>query len=368
MSVKKTFSVIVICICVLFSSRFSAFNALATVLNTQKVSELTTGINAVGVYDITSGQTLYTKNANSKISIASTTKLLTSLVALKYVSPDRVFSVGSEINLIKPNSSVCGLSAASGHALKLRTLIAGMLLPSGNDAAYTVAVNVARIQSGKSDMTDTQAVEYFCSLMNEYAKELGCKNSHFVNPEGWDNENHYSTVEDMALIARAAIGNAIITSVTCIYSQKFTFASGHHITWKNTNSLLDPDSKYYYPNAKGLKTGTTSSAGKCLVTYSEQNGHEILVLVYGANTEDDRFGSTVEILKLLTFEPETGDVNGDGRLTAADARLVLRASVGLEKITAELLKMGDTDSDGKLTATDARKILRASVGLEALGM
>lgn len=366
MSVKKTFSVIIICICVLFSCRVSAFNALATALNTQKVTALTTGINAVGVYDITSGQTLYTKNASSKISIASTTKLLTSLVALNYVSPDRVFSVGSEINLIKPNSSVCGLSY--GHSLKLRTLIAGMLLPSGNDAAYTVAVNVARIQSGKADMSDTQAVEYFCSLMNEYAKELGCKNSHFVNPEGWDNSNHYSTVEDMALIARAAVGNAIITSVACISSQNFTFASGHHITWKNTNSLLDPDSKYYYPNAKGLKTGTTSSAGKCLVTYSEQNGHKLLVLVYGANTEDDRFDSTAQILKLLTFTSETGDVNGDGRLTAADARLVLRASVGLEELTAELLKMGDTDSDGKLTATDARSILRASVGLEVLGM
>lgn len=364
MSVKKTFSVIVICICVLFLCHFPSVDAAVVMPDTGTLNNLTSGINAVGVYDITSGQTLYTKNASSKISIASTTKLLTSLVALKYVSPDKVFSVGSEITLIKPNSSVCLLQ--QGHCLKLRTLIAGMLLPSGNDAAYTVAVNVARIQSGKSDMTDTQAVEYFCSLMNEYAKELGCKNSNFVNPEGWDNENHYSTVEDMALIARAAISNTIITSVTCIYSQNFTFASGQKITWKNSNNLLNPDSKYYYPYAKGLKTGTTANAGKCLITYSEYNGHKILVLVYGANTEDDRFGSTVQILDFLYFPPELGDVDLDGVVTAADARIVLRISVGLEAQTADILKHGDTDNDGALTAADARIILRASVGLEIL--
>lgn len=340
--------------------------AQATDINTAKIDEYTKNIKAVTVYDVTENKLLYSKNSANKISVASTTKLATCLTALKYVHPDEVFSVGSELSLVKSGSSLCGLNTSSGHRLKLRTLIAGMLLPSGNDAAYTVAVNVARIQSGNSTMSDKDAVAYFCKLMTDYCRELGCKNTNFVNPEGWDNSMHYSTAEDMTIIAKEAVNNAIITSISCIQSQKFFFASGHNITWTNTNSLLDPSSKYYFPYAKGLKTGTTNAAGKCLVTYAEIDEHKIIVTVYGAKTEEDRYGVSKGILNLLYFPPILGDVDLSGAITSADARLVLRASVGLEALTPELLQRGDTDKDGKLSSSDARTILRVSVGLEVL--
>lgn len=361
MKTARSFTIFLLCFLLLTGQCFIT-KALDT--DTAKIDEYTSNINAVTVYDVTENKFLYSKNSTKKISVASTTKLATCLTALKYVHPDEIFTVGSELSLVKKGSSLCGLNASSGHKLKLRTLIAGMLLPSGNDAAYTVAVNVARIQSGNNEMSDKDAVAYFCKLMTEYCKELGCKNTNFVNPEGWDNSMHYSTAEDMTIIAKEAVNNAIITSISCIQSQKFYFASGHNITWTNTNSLLDPSSKYYFPYARGLKTGTTNAAGKCLITYADINGHELIVTVYGAKTEEDRFGASKSILNFLYLPPILGDADLSGAITSADARLVLRASVGLENLTPELLQRGDTDKDGKLSAADARTILRVSVGLE----
>lgn len=340
------------------------------------LSDLTSGINAVVIYDVTENKTVFAKNENRRISIASTTKLMTCLVALRYVSPDEVFTVGKEIEMRKPNSSIAGLSYnAYGnvpHKLKLRTLIAALLLPSGNDAAYTVAVNVAKLHSGNSRLGNEEAVKYFCSLMNDYAKELGCKNTAFVNPEGWDDSNHYSTADDMKLIALEAMKNVFITSTAKISQDRFTFASGHWIDWKNTNELINKNSTYYYKYATGLKTGTTYSAGKCLVATAEKDGRKLLILTYGAATENDRYARARDIFEYAFSAPITGDVkltgdvNADGSITAADARIVLRASVGLEKITPFLLEKGDIDKSGKLTAADARTILRASVGLEKI--
>ncbi len=366
MKIIRSFTAFLLCLLILSTEVFysGALTSEEQSNTQQALDNLTKNINAVTVYDITENKLIYAKNHTAAISVASTTKLATCLTALKYVHPDEVFTVGSELSLVKRGSSLCGLNASSGHKLKLRTLIAGMLLPSGNDAAYTVAVNVARLQSGNSSMSDSDAVAYFCRLMTDYCRELGCKNTNFVNPEGWDNSMHYSTAEDMTVIAKEAVNNAIITSVCGIFSQKFYFASGHNITWENTNSLLDESSKYYFPYAKGLKTGTTNAAGKCLVTYAEINGHKVIVTVYGAKTEEDRFGATKGILNLLYLAPILGDVDLSGTITAADARLVLRASVGLEALTSELLNRGDTDKDGKLSSADARTVLRVSVGLE----
>lgn len=334
------------------------------------VDSYTKSIKAAVVYDVGAKEILYAKNSTEKISVASTTKLLTCLTALRYVSPDTVITVGNEVYLRKPNSSVSQIQP--GHRLKLRTLIAALMLPSGNDAAYTVAVNTARIQTGNYSMSDTDAVKHFCALMNSYANELGCKNTNFVNPEGWDDPYHYSTAEDMLLIAREALNNVFITSTAKIASQRFWFTSGENIVWTNSNSLIHTGNAYYYEYATGLKTGTTSSAGKCLIATAEKDSRQLLILVYGAATEDDRFGKVRDIFE-YTFSyvppvsvPLKGDVDDSGSISSDDARTVLRAAVGLEEITPLLLERGDTDGDGTLSADDARSILRAAVGLEQL--
>lgn len=334
----------------------------------KQIDSFTSNIKAAIVYDVSADKLLYEKNSAQKISVASTTKLLTCLTALRYVSPDAVITVGDEIKLRQPNSSLSLIQ--KGHKLKLRTLIAALLLPSGNDAAYTVAVNTARIQSGNYTMSDRDAVNHFCALMNSYAKELGCKNTNFVNPEGWDNPNHYSTAEDMLLIALEAVKNVFIISTAKIDSKRFYFASGENIVWTNSNSLLHKGNAYYYEHATGLKTGTTNAAGKCLVATAEKDGRQLLILVYGAATEDDRFGRVRDIFEYVFANPAVnnvpviGDTDESGDVTASDARTVLRASVGLEEITDILMQRGDTDGDKILTSSDARTILRIAVGLE----
>lgn len=330
----------------------------------QKIDGFTENINAAVVYDMTAHKMIYSKNEKAQISIASTTKLVTALVALEITGPDTVITVGDEISLIKPHSSISQIRP--GHRLKLRTLIAAMLLPSGNDAAYTVAVNAARIHAGNSGMKNEDAVKYFCNLMNEYVRKLGCKNTYFVNPEGWDNTNHFSTAEDMTKVAIQAANNAIIASIANLHQNKFYFASGENITWTNSNELLNPNSKYYYSYAHGLKTGTTNAAGKCLIAFAEKDGRQLLVLAYGCKEETDRFGRVRDIFEYVYSAPVLGDVDESGTISANDARLILRISVGLEPVTDVIKSRGDINNDGKLAAYDARMVLRASVGLEDL--
>ncbi len=358
-ALKKTFVVFAVCFSILFSTLVSAS---ADAQLQQQLDALCSGINACTVYDMSADEMLYGKNENRHIYIASTTKLMTCLIALSVFHPDDVITVGSEINLRKPNSSVSLIQA--GHRLKVRTLLAALLLPSGNDAAYTVAVNAARRHSGDSNMDYTRAVTYFCNLMNEEARRLGCNDTYFANPEGWDNPYHYSTASDMTKIAAAAADNAIIASIANIHANRFVFASGEWIDWENTNKLLDPDSPYYYPYAHGLKTGTTPLAGNCLVAFAEKDGRKILVLAYGCETDDDRFGRVKEIFELIYSVPVTGDLDRNGEITSADARLALRASVGLKDDVEITKKRGDTDGDGVITSSDARNILRAAVGLD----
>ncbi len=383
----KALIVSALCISILSGS----LTAFAATEFQEKINTLSRDMNALVVYDITERKMLFGKNENQHISIASTTKLMTCLVALSVFQPDDIITVGEEIYLRKPNSSVCLIQP--GHKLRVRTLIAALLLPSGNDAAYTVAVNTARKHSGDPAMSYDRAVNYFCNLMMEEAKKLGCKDTYFVNPEGWDDPNHYSTASDMTKIAVAAANNAIIASIANIHSARFYFYSGELIDWDNTNELINPESDYYYPYAHGLKTGTTYSAGKCLVAFAEKDGRKIIISAYGCKTEDDRFGRVRDIFEyafsvpaeeattakppVTTEKPDTeesttlpvptkGDVDTSGDITASDARLVLRAAVGLEKITPEIIAFGDVDNDQTLTASDARLILRAAVGLERL--
>lgn len=357
----KLFVVSLLCIALTAGSLIPAF---AMTGFEEKINSYCSNINAITVYDMTADKMLFAKNENKHISIASTTKLLTCLVALSVFQPDDVITVGQEIYLRKPNSSVCLIQP--GHKLKIRTLIAALLLPSGNDAAYTVAVNTARKHSGQPDMSYERAVSYFANLMNEEAKKLGCENTYFVNPEGWDNPNHYSTASDMTKIACAALNNAIIASIANIHYSRFYFYSGEWIDWYNTNKLLDPESKYYYPYAHGLKTGTTNAAGKCLIAFAEKDGRKLLICAYGCKEEDDRFGRVRDIFEYVYSVPVLGDADESGTIDASDARIVLRASVGLEEITASLKIRGDVDKDGELTSSDARTILRVAVGLEEL--
>lgn len=143
------------------------------------------------------------KNIDKRIYPASMTKFLTAYTALKYVKPETKFTVGSELEMVQPESSLCLIQ--EGNVLTLYDLVTGLLLMSGNDAAYTIAVGTARQLRPNDNLNDEQAVTYFCELMNKTAAEIGMTNSHFETPDGWDNDNQYTTARDLLTLTKCAI-------------------------------------------------------------------------------------------------------------------------------------------------------------------
>ncbi len=240
---------------------------------------------------------LYADNINEKTAPASITKLLTASVALHYLSPETVVTVGTELSLVHPNSSLCMIR--QGHKLKLYDLLTGMLLPSGNDAAYTVAVTTARAVSQNTAMSDADAVQYFCGLMNGFAQNIGMTNSHFASPEGWDSAETYTTAADLLKLAEYAFSVPEIREITGTYQKKVYFVSGENITWTNTNSLINPYSEYYCSDAVGMKTGSTVDAGNCLIAAFINNDRTYFSVVVGCAENTDRYELTRKIHNII---------------------------------------------------------------------
>lgn len=248
---------------------------------------------AFALYCVDDNKLLSSENADAAVSPASLTKLLTASVALRYAGADEVFTVGTEQELVKPGSSICFI--APGHKLKLYDLITGMLLPSGNDAAYAVAVSTARMVSGDHDMTDTQALERFSGLMNELAGELGMSKSRFANPDGWDDDAHYTTVSDLVKLAGYALSVPEIREIVSVPKKDVVFETGEIATWFNSNKLLHHESGFYCENAIGMKTGTTDNAGCCLIAAFVKGGKTYITVVVGCENDSDRYELTLEL-------------------------------------------------------------------------
>ncbi len=254
-------------------------------------------VTAAGIYELSSSHCVYSENADERLSIASITKLITASVAIKYLPLETVITVGSELALVKYDSSVCGLKR--GQQLTLEQLLHGLLMSSGNDAAYTVAVNVARYASQDADMNDNDAVAYFCGLMNDLADEIGATNSSFANPEGWDDENNYSTVSDLVIISKYATSQELIKKIASTVEYTVNIVSGEEMKFRNSNFLLHPDGRFYNPVVTGLKTGSTNNAGKCLVATVNIEGVEYLAIVMGCPDEETRYTSMLSLIKYI---------------------------------------------------------------------
>ncbi len=254
----------------------------------QKFVDNNTACEYIVLYDATNDKVLYSKNADAQCYPASTTKLLTCLVTLQYANENTTFTVGNEIRLIDPQSSVAHLRI--GNRLNLQTLLEAILLPSGNDAAYVAAANVGRIIAGDDTLSAQAAIAKFCEKMNETAKSLGAKNSHFVNPDGIHSANHYTTATDMLLIAKAALHNQTLATIMAEEKVTRTFLSGETgATWYNTNYLLRSDTRYSFEGATGLKTGHTDEAGYCLTASAKRDGVELIAVLMNADSTSGRF-------------------------------------------------------------------------------
>ena len=224
------------------------------------------------IYDYDNDKILYEKGLNYRCYPASTTKIITAVLGCEYLSADYVLTVGKEQNLVAANASRAGLYI--GQKIKFKEILKSLLVPSGCDAAYTIAVHVAREASGNKNMSSQAALTYFVNLMNSYTKELGMKNSHFVNPDGYPHSNHYTTAGDMIKIAVKAYSFKLIRNVV---NQPWTtayFESGGSATYTNSNETINPYSDRYYPYMVGMKTGSHSYAGQCLVTVAKKKNEK----------------------------------------------------------------------------------------------
>lgn len=247
--------------------------------------------------NVTAGTTLYSKNADQKCYPASLTKLMTALVALDYATAETEITVGNEVFMIDPYSSRAYLTV--GTRLTLEQLLQALLLPSGNDAAYAMAVQVGRIIAGDQNLTNQAALDLFCQKMNEKAKALGCVNTHFANPDGIHREDHYTTAADMLKIGTVVLKQEVIARTVALPQVTDTrLLSGQVVNWKNSNKLIQENNAYSYAGATGMKTGTTDEAGYCLIASAVREGQTSIAVVMGAKAEHNRWEDASGLLDI----------------------------------------------------------------------
>lgn len=227
--------------------------------------DLEVNAEAAVVMDADSGRLLYAQNPDKRLANASTTKIMTALLTLEQPDQDRYFTVDSDA--IQVEGTTMGLQP--GDSVTLHQLAAGMLLPSGNDAANAAAVEIAGSE------------EAFVRLMNQRAAELGLENTQYRNPSGLDAEGHYSSARDLATLAAHALENEDFADIVSKQEIRMVFGNPpYNRSLYTTNKLLER-----YPYAIGVKTGYTDDAGLCLVTAAEKDGTRLIIVTL--NGKDD---------------------------------------------------------------------------------
>jgi D-alanyl-D-alanine carboxypeptidase (penicillin-binding protein 5/6) len=242
----------------------------------------------IAVYNVTEGKYIYGKNENEKCYPASLTKLVTALLAVKHLDTNEIITVGDEIRRIGKGSSVAYLVV--GYRMKLEVLLDAMMLPSGNDAAYTAAVAVGRKILGDKNASIDAALECFYKAANEYVRSIGCTGTNIACPDGYHDDNHYTTAWDYVLISKEAMKNPLIMKVVQKKVAYDTLADGTQVKYENTNLLLD------YAYVTGLKTGTTNEAGYCVAVSAKSNGVEIIVVVMKSTSAAARYEGAKKLI------------------------------------------------------------------------
>ena len=229
---------------------------------------------AAVLMDAETGALLYARRAHERRPPASTTKILTAVLALRYGHPDDVVVI-SRRAAATPGSS---MGVRAGERYRLEDLLYGLMLPSGNDAAVAIAEHI----SG--------SVGRFAALMNEHARRIGMTWSRFANPHGLPHPGHLTTAYDLALLARSAMAEPGFAGLGCAKRyQACELESGRRLGLTSTNRLL-----WSYAYVEAGKTGTTSSAGRCLVIVASRQGHRLIAVVLNA---PDRWGDARRLLE-----------------------------------------------------------------------
>ena len=237
------------------------------------------------------GKVLYDKDMHVRKYPASTTKILTAILAIENCNLNDVATAShSSIFSVKSGYTVANIQ--EGESFTIRELLDVLMLQSANEAANVIAEHI----SG--------SINEFTNLMNQKAKEIGCLDSNFVNTNGAHNENHYSTAYDLALIAKYCMKNDVfrqlVTKESCSLPQTEIYQEER--VFRNTNSLMNKESKYYYPYCNGIKTGFTTPAKNCLISSSNKDGFELIsVILHAETTEEGQSARYVDTINLFEY-------------------------------------------------------------------
>lgn len=227
-----------------------------------KAEALSVSAKYACVIDALSGNVLYEKNAHERHSMASTTKIMTALVAMENSSLS---------DIVKVSSSAAGVEGSSiylkaGEEISLEELLYGLMLASGNDAAVAIAEHVAG------------SVQNFAKMMTDKAKSLGLKNTSFKNPNGLDADGHYTTAYDLAIITKAALENEKFREIVSTKTKNISNGNESYMrSLSNHNKLLN-----LYSGCIGVKTGYTKKTGRCLVSAAERDGFRVIAVTLNA--------------------------------------------------------------------------------------
>ena len=227
------------------------------------------------VYDRISKSMIIGKNEDVKSAMASTTKIMTSIVILEKADLDEMVTVSAKAG----GTGGSRLGLKKGDKASVKNLLYGLMLRSGNDAAVALAEHVGG------------SVKGFAELMNEKASELGLTNTHFVTPHGLDDANHYTTALELAKLTDYAMDNETFAKIVGTKSTTI-YINNQSRQINNTNELLG-----VLNGVVGVKTGFTNNAGRCLVTETKRNNMDIITIVLGADTKKDRTKDSVNLIE-----------------------------------------------------------------------
>ncbi len=245
-----------------YISLFIIVSLLLSLLTVIATAEGGIGVSArsSALYEPLSGDFVYEKNMNERLSMASTTKIMTALLAIELCDPDEPVEIPEEATGIEGSS----IYLKTGDRVTVRDLIYSVLLQSANDAATALAVKIGGDVRGFADM------------MNARAEAIGLCDTHYDNPHGLDSEEHYTTAHDLALLAAEALKNESFARVCSTYKYSFTISDSPR-TVVNHNKLLKR-----YKGAIGVKTGYTDKSGRCLVSAAERDGLTLIAVTLDA--------------------------------------------------------------------------------------
>ena len=245
-------------------------SALCVIMGDEPEPDSTVTAKAAGVFSLKDGEVLIQKNPYERMNPASITKIMTALIAVRDGDLEESVTVGQETVITEPGASLCHI--APGDTLTMEQLLYGLMLPSGNDAGAAIAVHMAG------------SIEAFAEEMNKTAHQLGAVDTHFTNPHGLTDENHYTTAYDLYLIFQEAMKYPEFQKIVGTVSYTATYTDGSGAVkmqkWENSNRYLSGNvAAPEGVTVLGGKTGTTQAAGSCLILGCQDDSESQYVAV-----------------------------------------------------------------------------------------